>query len=71
MAINKLKFICPVCNSEKLLEVPISNITQTKDLVTIFIPRGLICDHQFQALIDKNFMVHGYQLVNHEYEKPS
>lgn len=71
MAIPKLRFICPVCNSEKILEVPISIITQAKDLVPIFIPRGLVCDHQFQALIDKNFMIHGYQLVDYEFEKLS
>ena len=31
-------------------------------------PKGLVCDHHFQAFIDKNFAVRGYQKVDFEFE---
>ena len=33
------------------------------------IASGLVCEHQFQAFVDKNYMVRGYQRVDFEFEK--
>ena len=65
----KIQFICPVCKAEKVLEFPKSVITQAKGLSTLSIASGLVCEHQFQAFIDKNCAVRGYQRVDFEFEK--
>ncbi|MFX0018598.1 MAG: hypothetical protein ACFFAK_02815 [Promethearchaeota archaeon] len=58
---------CPVCKLKKKLKLPKSVINYTKQLTTISIPKGLVCEHHFQAFVDKNFMVRGYQKVDFEY----
>ncbi|MFW9820517.1 MAG: hypothetical protein ACFFE5_12970 [Candidatus Thorarchaeota archaeon] len=69
---SKIEFICPVCKSKKLLDVPKSVIAEAKQLTTMSIAKGLVCDHQFQAFVDKQFQVRGYQRVDFEIEnKPS
>jgi hypothetical protein len=57
---------CPICYEKKELTFPKSVITGARQLTTISIPKGLLCDHHFQAYVDKNFMVRGYQKVDFE-----
>lgn len=64
----KLKFICPICKSEKSLQIPKSIITQTEDLTPISIDKGLVCIHRFQAYIDKDFIIRRYKRTYLEYE---
>lgn len=65
MSIIELKFICPVCRTEKMLPISTSPISEGKeDLLPMYIPRGLVCNHEFQALIDKNFMIQKYQIID-------
>jgi len=64
----KIQFICPVCKSKKVLKVPKSVINQAKQLTTMSIAKGLVCEHQFQAFVDKKFYVRGYQKVDFEFE---
>ena len=64
-----IQFICPVCKSEKSLQFPKSIVNKANGLTTMSIARGLVCEHQFQAFVDKNFMVRGYQRVDFEFEK--
>jgi len=66
---TQIQFICPVCKSEKSLQFPKSIVDKAKGLTTMSIARGLVCEHQFQAFVDKNFMVRGYQRVDFEFEK--
>ncbi len=54
--------------SKKVLKVPKSVINQAKQLTTMSIAKGLVCEHQFQAFVDKNFNVRGYQKVDFEFE---
>ncbi len=63
------QFICPVCKSEENLQFPKSIVKKANGLTTMSIARGLVCDHQFQAFVDKNFVVRGYQRVDFEFEK--
>lgn len=63
----KVQFVCPICKSKKVLKVPKSVINQAKQLTTISIAKGLVCEHQFQAFVDKNFNVRGYQKVDFEF----
>ncbi|MFX0145344.1 MAG: hypothetical protein ACFE9C_14870 [Candidatus Hodarchaeota archaeon] len=65
---SKVEFICPVCKSKKLLKVPNSIIAEAKQLTTMSIAKGLVCEHQFQAFVDKQFQVRGYQRVDFEFE---
>jgi len=59
---------CPVCKSSKVVKFPKSVISKSRHLTTISLPKGLICDHHFQAFLDKNFAVRGYQKVDFEFE---
>ena len=63
-----IQFICPICKTRKSLEVPKSVIEEAKQLTTMSIARGLVCEHQFQAFVDKNYQVRGYQKVDFEFE---
>ena len=63
-----VKITCPVCKVKKELKFPKSVINEAKQLTTISLPKGLLCDHHFQAFVDKNFIVRGYQKVDFEFE---
>jgi len=63
-----VKIDCPLCKSSKVLKFPKSVINKARHLTTISLPKGLICDHHFQAFLDKNFAVRGYQKVDFEFE---
>ena len=65
---RKVFFICPECKSKKALGVPKTVIDKAKQITTMSIARGLVCDHQFQAFVDKHFKVRGYQRVDFEFE---
>jgi hypothetical protein len=66
---TQIKFICPVCKSENSLQFPRSIVDKAKGLTTMSIASGLVCEHQFQAFVDKKFIVRGYQRVDFEFEK--
>lgn len=59
--------ICPTCKIKKELNIPSKIINQAQHLTTISIPSGVICEHSFQAFVDKNFIVRGYQKVDFEF----
>ena len=63
-----IRFICPVCKSEKELPINKSVINQAKQLTTISIPKNKVCLHHFQAFVDKNYKVRGYQKVDFAFE---
>jgi small GTP-binding protein len=63
-----LKFVCPVCKAEKKLTISKSMLSQDKTLTTVSIQKNEICEHHFQAFIDKNFRIRGYQKVDFEIE---
>ena len=64
---ESVQFICPVCKSSKVLKISKSVIKQANNLTSVSIPSGLICKHSFQAFIDKQFKVRGYQKVDFEF----
>ncbi len=59
--------VCPKCKTQRKLKVPTKIINQSKQLTTVSIPVDLCCEHSFQAFIDKNFKVRGYQQVDFEF----
>ena len=65
---SRIKITCPVCKANKELKFPKSIINEARQLTTISLPKGLLCDHHFQAFVDKNFIIRGYQKVDFEFE---
>ncbi len=65
---SKVKIICPVCKARKEVKFPKSVINEEGNITTISLPKGLLCDHHFQAFVDKNFVVRGYQKVDFEFK---
>lgn len=59
--------VCPTCKNKKELNIPSKVINQAQHLTTISIPLGIVCKHGFQAFVDKNFIVRGYQKVDFEF----
>lgn len=66
---KEVPFICPECQTKNKLAIPKKIINQSKQLTTVSIPQGMICDHSFQAFIDKNFKIRGYQKVDFDLSK--
>jgi hypothetical protein len=61
--------VCPTCKAKKNLQIPSKIINQAKQLTTVSIPSGAVCVHGFQAFVDKNFTIRGYQKVDFEFYK--
>jgi len=55
---------CPKCGTQKKIKVPSKILTQSGMVITIGVPVGLICDHSFQAYVDKYSDVRGYHVVD-------
>ena len=66
---KKVLLICPECKTQKSLQVPSKIINQSQHITTITIPTGLICEHHFQAFVDKDYAIRGYQLGDFEFSK--
>ncbi len=64
---QEIHVVCPTCKSKRELRIPTKIINQAKHLTTISIPSGPVCKHGFQAFVDKNFKVRGYQVVDFEF----
>ena len=63
---RNIRVICPICKSDKELDFPNSIINNVKQLTTVSVPTGMVCEHHFQIFIDKDFKVRGYQKVDFE-----
>ncbi|MHA1671424.1 MAG: hypothetical protein ACTSV5_12720 [Promethearchaeota archaeon] len=63
---SPITFICPICKTRKELKIPKTIINEARQLTTVSIPKGLVCEHHFQAFVDKNFVIRGYQKVDFE-----
>lgn len=61
-----INIVCPICKNCKYVNIPEFLVEQKSHLLTISIPKGLICEHHFQAFVDKNYMIRGYQKVDIE-----
>ncbi len=63
---RNIRVICPICKSDKELDFPNSIINEAKQLTTVSVPTGMVCEHHFQMFIDKDFKIRGYQKVDFE-----
>ena len=68
-SMENIHVVCPNCKEKKDLKIPTKIINQAKQLTTVSIPSGAVCEHGFQAFVDKNFAVRGYQKVDFEFYK--
>ena len=57
---SDIEIICPVCRTKKSINIPARIIDKSKQLTSILIPIGRICDHAFIPFVDKQFKVRGY-----------
>ncbi|MFW9823185.1 MAG: hypothetical protein ACFFE4_09630 [Candidatus Thorarchaeota archaeon] len=58
---------CPKCGTLKKLKIPLKVLNQTSQkITTISIPKGKICEHSFQALVDKSLDIKSYQILDFE-----
>ena len=64
---QEIQVICPTCKTKKALRIPSKIINHAKQLTTVSIPSGAVCEHGFQSFVDKNFKVRGYQKVDFEF----
>lgn len=56
--------VCPICHIKKSINIPMRIIDDSKQLTSILIPIGRICEHTFIPFIDKHFKVRGYQKLD-------
>jgi len=61
VVILNVNIICPICKNSKEIAIPKYKSTH---LITVSIPKGMVCEHHFQAFIDKNYVIRGYQKVD-------
>ncbi|MFW9875379.1 MAG: hypothetical protein ACFFG0_19915 [Candidatus Thorarchaeota archaeon] len=66
---KKVLIVCPECKTQKRLNIPSKIVEQSEHITTISIPTGLVCKHHFQAFVDKNCDLRGYQLGDFEFSK--
>jgi len=64
-----IEICCPKCHIEKSIKVPSKIIETSLQLITISIPINFMCEHGFQAYIDKHCAVRGYQSTDYELEE--
>ena len=67
---EKFRYItlkCPECETQKKLSIPVKIINQGHQITTISVPKGMICDHKFQAFFDKSLTVNRYQVIDFEF----
>ena len=60
-------FQCPKCGKSSKLEVPNYLLINCKNIITLSIPSGIICEHSIQAYIDKHFKVRGIEVADFEF----
>jgi hypothetical protein len=60
---------CPKCEKIRNLKIPIKIMSQNQNLITISIPKDIICEHSFQILVDKFFTIKRYHVVDYELHK--
>ncbi len=63
---KRVRIICPICQSSKPVPVPAEIIKEKATGATsVYIPAGMVCEHEFYAYIDKNFSVRDYLVLEY------
>ncbi len=56
-----IKLFCPICKATKIVKVSKEIVKNSESILTISVPSNYMCEHGFQAYIDKWYSVRGYQ----------
>jgi len=66
MSEKRIMVVCPVCSKQGRIPIPV-DIIEKKDsgATSVYIPRDLVCPHEFYAYIDKNFKVRDYLVLEY------
>ncbi len=66
MSEKRIMVVCPVCSKQGRIPVP-TDVIMKKDsgATSVYIPRDLVCPHEFYAYIDKNFKVRDYLVLEY------
>ncbi|MHA1602309.1 MAG: hypothetical protein ACTSVU_09185 [Promethearchaeota archaeon] len=63
---KQVLIICPVCHKQKRIPAPIDVIKNKETGATsVYIPSGMVCEHEFYAYIDKNLAVRDYLVLEY------
>ncbi len=66
MSTKKVRIICPVCGNKKFVPIPAAKVKGSESGATaIYIPAGVVCNHEFYAYLDKNFAVRDYLALDY------
>ena len=60
-----ISIICPICKKNKKVIIPKAIVNEAKQLTAVSIAKDIVCEHHFQAFVDKNFVVRGYQKIDY------
>ena len=66
MSEKRIMVVCPVCSKQGRIPIPV-DVIEKKDsgATSVYIPRDLVCPHEFYAYIDKNFKVRDYLVLEY------
>jgi len=66
MSEKRILVVCPVCSKSGRIPVPVEVIVKKDSGATsVYIPREMICQHEFYAYVDKNFKVRDYLVLEY------
>ncbi len=63
---KKILVICPICQGRGEIHVPDEVLQDNKGTSTVLVRAGVTCNHLYQAFVDKNCKVRGYQRTDYE-----
>ncbi|QEE14816.1 hypothetical protein DSAG12_00633 [Promethearchaeum syntrophicum] len=64
---RKIHLVCPICQRNKRIKIPDKIFNKDEgSLLRLPIEKFEICPHQFIAVIDYNFSVRDYEIVDND-----
>ena len=60
---------CPICGIQKVLKIPTNLINPSLNFSIISIPKDYLCEHNFEILLDKSFVIKKYQFGDYNTNK--
>ncbi|MFW9989953.1 MAG: hypothetical protein ACFFC3_14995 [Candidatus Odinarchaeota archaeon] len=66
---KSIKLFCPICKATKIITVAKEIVKNSESILTISVPSNYMCEHGFQAYIDKWYSVRGYSSADLELKK--
>ncbi len=65
---NPLLVECPKCKATNEIFIPKSLFDDFKGILSIIVPKNLVCEHPFQIFLDHFCEIRGYQSIDYEIE---